>query len=199
MLVVEPPIMHRKVSPSLDSAELADVLQRGSKTLQELAFLWLIASTGTRISEALSVDAPHRLRSYSVTLDGRSVQVNTAIVRGKTGDREVPVPGHVANMVKEALPWPWGRRDSATKAVKRMFRHAGYDRPRLAAHSLRHTFARLWDGDESLLQGIMGWSSPAMMRVYRPFNLARAAVQAQLHGPTATGRLSTSRQLVMPG
>ena len=41
----------------------------------------------------------------------------------------------------------------------------------------------MWEGDETLLVGIMGWTSGAMLRVYRPYNLSRAKRQHRQYSP----------------
>ena len=86
-------------------------------------------------------------------------------------------------MVISVLPWPWGSWQAAVLAVRRAFKSAGITGKRASAHPLRHTFVRMWEGDESLLVGILGWTSPRMLAVYRPYDLKRAVAQHQHNSP----------------
>ena len=167
---VEMPKLTCKIARSLVPDQLHQLLSHPSHPPQLRAFLHLLADTGLRLSEALSVNES-------------SLGADRVIVTGKTGEREVPVSPATLEMVREALPWPWGHWQSAGLAVRRGFRRAGLYGKRASAHTLRHTFTRLWEGDETLLVGILGWTTPAMLKVYRPYDIRKAVAQHKEFSP----------------
>tara|TARA_B100000029_G_scaffold97226_1_gene87511 strand:+ start:7554 stop:8606 length:1053 start_codon:yes stop_codon:yes gene_type:complete len=120
-------------------------------------FIYLLMDTGIRLGEALSVNES-------------SFHDGFVEVSGKVGDRVVPVSPIVEQLCKSVLPWPWERSYTAGQAVRRALKRVGIKGERASAHTLRHTFCRNWDSDESVLVDIMGWTSPRMLSVYRPFN-----------------------------
>lgn len=175
MEVIDPPLVPRKVARSLTQDELCQLLHFPHRVTVH-AFLWLLADTGLRLSEGLGV---------SKADFGRDMLT----VTGKVGQRQVPVSPFVRDIVL-ALPGEkpfserWAQWQHASRAVRRGFRRAGFSGKRASAHTLRHTFVRLWEGDESLLVGIMGWTSPQMLKVYRPYDAQRALVQHRRYSPT---------------
>lgn len=162
---LDPPILPRRVARSLNPLQLRSLLTHPDHPPAVRAMLTLLADTGLRLSEA-----------HCITLDNLT-GAGSVIVDGKTDEHEVPISPLVENMVRAVLPWPWSSPQAAGLAVRKAFKRAGIGGPRASAHTLRHTFCRSWRGDESLLVGILGWTSPRMMRVYRPFDLARAIAQ----------------------
>ena len=168
---IEAPRIRRKVARRLALVDLSRLLNHPGHPSKHRAFLYLLADTGVRLSEALSVNSPDQVRE------------ETVVVIGKRDDREVPISPSVRAMVLKALPWPWGNRDTAGRAVRRAFAKAGLDGRRASAHTLRHTFATLWAGDETILDGIAGWRSSRMRERYRPYNLARAIIQHRENSP----------------
>ena len=160
---IETPRTVRKVARSLTPPQL-EALLMSPKDAQLSAFLYLLADTGLRLGEALSV-----------RLD--RVRPDTVVVEGKVGEREVPISPKIRRLTLRALPWPWTTTWGVGFAVRRAFRRAGINGHRASAQTLRHTFVREWRGDESLLVGIMGWTSARMMKVYRPYDLERAIIQ----------------------
>ncbi len=168
---VEPPVLPKKIARSLSKEELASLLQHPSHSRVVRAFLFLLADTGLRLSEALSVRTTDQ------------VYRNTVFVTGKVGERQVPISPLVKGMVVDVLPWPWGSGQPAGLAVRRAFARAGIKGKRASAHTLRHTFVRLWEGDETLLVGILGWTSTRMLKVYRPYDVKRAVEQHARYSP----------------
>ena len=167
---VAKPYVYRKVARALSHQELTALLTFQHHTSQVRALLWLLADTGVRLGEAFSVTQIDRH-------GGRFV------VKSKTGERELPIHPAVARMVNAELPWPWANAHYAGLAVRIAFRNAGITGKRASAHTLRHTFARMWRGDESLLVEIMGWTSPRMLKVYKPYNIRAAITQHRVHSP----------------
>ncbi len=173
MGAVETPRLSRKVARVLTPGEFRQLFLCAQRTIDR-AFLLLLADTGMRLSEAFSVNA--------FSFDGRGM----VSVDGKTGQREVPISGEVESIVKQELPWPWSSREAAGLAVRKAFRRAGIKGTRASAHTPRHTFVRLWAGDESVLVDLMGWTSPKMLAVYKPFNRDRATEQHHRYSPLRT-------------
>ena len=161
---VDRPRFPRKVARALTPDEMHQLLHYPNYNRRIRTFLYLLADTGLRLGEALS-------------LRPENIKAETVVVSGKTGEHEVPVSPHVRRMVVKVLPWPWSSRQAAVHAVCRAFNQAGINGERASAHTLRHTFVREWRGDESLLVGIMGWTSARMLQVYRPYDLERAIIQ----------------------
>ena len=168
--LVEKPKLTRKVARSLGIEELSQLLNHPNHSPAARAFLHLLADTGLRLSEALSV-TDHRIGLTTIT------------VVGKQGEREVPISPEIRQMVLQVLPWPWGSWQAAGLAMRRAFRRAGITGHRASAQTLRHTFVRLWRGDETLLVGILGWTSARMMAVYRPYDVPRAVGQHRIYSP----------------
>ena len=161
---LDAPILRRKVARAFSDDELRRILAYPHRP-HHIAFLYFLFDTGARLSETWAIDGQHHFG------DG------VVLVEGKTGEREVPVSPEVRKMVLDVLPWPWASRDAAGLAVRRAIKQAGIDGSRASAQTIRHTFVRRWEGDETVLIGIMGWTSGAMLRVYRPYNLNRARSQ----------------------
>ena len=167
---LEPPIVPRTVARSLSKEELCQLLNYEHRPVDK-AVLWLLVDTGLRIGEAVSIREPSQFRSGMVA------------VKGKVGEREVPVSGQVRDAVLPFLPWPWTTTEGAKRAVRKAFQRAGIQGKRASAQTLRHTFCRSWTGDESLLEGIMGWTSARMSKVYRPYDVLRAKTQHRKCSP----------------
>lgn len=125
-------------------------------------FIYLLADTGVRLGEGLSVTK-------------ESFQDGFLEVTGKVGDRIVPVSPLVEDLCLDVLPWPWKNSQQAGKALSRGLAMAGIQGERASAHTFRHTFCRNFEGDESVLVDILGWTSPRMLSVYRPFDRKKAS------------------------
>ncbi len=182
--MVERPMLRPKVARGLTGDSLSVLLNHPRHSQAVRAFLYLLVDTGLRLSEALSIDGSDLFTDETVR------------VVGKVGEREVPISRNVQELVLDALPWPWAERQSAGLAVRRAFRRAGFSGKRASAQTIRHTFVRLWQGDESLLVGIMGWTSPRMLQVYRPYDIRRAVAQHHQCSPLRAAR-NGARQLLL--
>ena len=178
MIDVERPVLRKKVAASLTREELTLLLTHPSHHIAVRAMLFLLADTGMRIAEAVSIQPA----------EGEAL----VKVVGKTGERFVPIRREVKSMVLAALPWPWTRPGSASAAIRKAFVRAGLKGRRAGAHKIRHTFARAWNGDELVLQGILGHRSLRTSLIYRPFDLDRAVNQ---HADNSPVRAALQMQL----
>lgn len=173
MKLIEKPVPAKKVARSLTTEELRQLFT-AHHPKKHLAFLLFLANTGVRLSEALSADTPEKFKE------------NTVMVRGKEGEHEVPISPDVRAEVLQAIPWPWASYFAASRAVRRAFRRAGITGKRASAHTLRHTFVQHWEGDESVLIEIMGWTTGRMLQVYKAFHAKRAVQQHRQYNPLNT-------------
>ncbi len=169
MSLIERPRVPRKRARSFTSEEVFAIVTYPYSRKALKALIFLLLDTGIRLGETLSIREPGRLKK------------NTIVVVGKTGEREVPINPTIQRLVIEALPWPWNNSKSAGRAVRRVFHKMGIKGRRASAHSLRHTFTREYRGDLGLLQGLMGWSSLKMLKVYRPYDLSKAIKEHKRH------------------
>lgn len=172
--LVEPPRLPPKVARSLSRDQLRQLLRYPCWDVLR-AFLWLLSDTGLRLSEGW--------RLAKGDMDSRIITV-----KGKVGERQVPITPYVRNMVlnlpgERPFAERWSSRQAAGLAVKRAFNRVGFTGKRASAHTLRHTFVRLWEGDENLLVGILGWTSARMLKVYRPYDITRAMRQHRRYSP----------------
>ncbi len=175
---IEAPIVRPKQARWLDESDLSRLLSHAGHPTPVRALLWLLADTGLRLSEALSIEPA-------------SFIGDVVIVTGKVGGRFVPVSPSVRDMVLAVLPWPWRSRRPAWAAINKAFSRAGLaTERRSSAITLRHTFGQLWDGELDNLVGIMGHTSPRMvMRTYRPYAVRRAVPDHRKHTPTSKVRM----------
>lgn len=161
MDLVAKPRLPRKIARSFSQKELRAILHYPHHREHDRAFLWLLAVTGMRIGEALSV-------TEESFVDG------VLTIQGKTGERFVPMDSRIWEMISYEIPWIWKRRESASEGIKKAIKKAGVSGERASAHTLRHTFCRLWNGDLQSLVGVMGWTSNRMLDNYKPYDINRA-------------------------
>ena len=157
----------------LTPAQLHQLLMHPGHPPHVRALLYLLADTGIRIGEAASLTV-------------EDVGEDSIVVRGKTGEREVPCSPAVCGMLKGLVPegrvFPY-TVDWLKHAVRKAFRRAGLSGSKLGPHTLRHTFATLWDGSERVLQGILGHKTPSMTFWYRQWRLESAKEEHARHSP----------------
>ena len=84
---IETPLLRRRVARSLNIEQLGLLLTFPGHPEQVRAFLYLLADTGLRLSEAQAI--------HDLTNRG----LDSVITSGKTGEREVPISPKVAAMV----------------------------------------------------------------------------------------------------
>ena len=182
---LQAPALKPTVPVTLEIEEIGRLLLHPSHSLRDRSLLYFLTDTAARIGEAANL----------TRLDIRDSYVK---LRGKTGERLVPITPITRRMLDSVYAihgsadaiWV-GRRGPLTTSgliqlVRRAFRRAGFSGPRSSAHTLRHTFGTFWDGDETILQEILGHTTLDTVKRYRKFRLARAQAQHVIHSPVAS-------------
>ncbi len=150
----------KKIPHSLTPDELDQLLSFPHAPKIKAALLFL-ADSGCRIGELANLTPA----DLSVTPWGF-----VAKVTGKTGSRLVPIGRDVYQIVHKVLPLGYSK-DTLERSIREAFKDA---RVRGTAHTLRHTFASLWEGQEELvLQQIMGHSNLSTTRIYRQLRVKK--------------------------
>lgn len=177
MPYAERPKLVRTVPRAFTDAEIAQLFAYPHDSRVRL-LLRLMLRTGLRVGEAWLI-TPDALREHIRYVNGRAVPEASIVVRGKTGEREVPCDPELVTVLRHTLPWPWKSPDIASAVVARAMRRAGLTGRRASAHTLRHTFARAWRGDSNALQGIMWGHASKMLDHYRPYAIHRVMDEYQ--------------------
>ena len=162
-----PPKRRRKLPRTLSSTEIG-CLFLVPLSKRDRALVSLLLDTGVRIGEA-------------VTLEVQNVGVDTVMVDGKTGPREVPISPEVRSQLLDVSGDRWVFRGykrhivthQAYKIVRKAFLAAGIKGRKLGPHTLRHTFGRhfiMAGGDAFSLQRILGHTDIQTTRIYVELN-----------------------------
>lgn len=151
--------------------------------------LLFLADTGCRIGEAANLTV-------------EDIFPDTVRLNGKTGQRIIPITPFVRESLLKLSIKSWYENIPGYEATgsqsNTIFRwHVTYLRKKVkaamlaaglrgfSAHSLRHSFATLWDGSDTALKYITGHKSWAMIENYKHRREAQASEQHKLHSPLA--------------
>lgn len=169
ILLVDPPIRSKKYPAFRTPEELEKLKTFPQPPVIHAALLFLIDS-GARVSEA-----------HALSLDDLKDTPwgYVATVRGKTGMRVVPISYETYHALMVNLPFPWSS-DWFARRIKKAFIDAGIPG---SAHVLRHTFGTLWEGEELVLQSILGHASLSTTRIYRHTRVKHLLLQHRLYSP----------------
>ncbi len=171
---IDPPSARRPRPRVLSLDELAQLLLFPDFAERTKVLVHLLVDTGIRVGEAGS-------------LTTRDVYRDSIVVRGKTGEREVPCTPSVCLSLLRLQSTTGPIWDVHIETLKRWIREAmrecGLEGPKLGAHVLRHTFATYWEGSDADLQTILGHSTPSMTLWYRQFRISRAKRDHALYSP----------------
>ena len=102
-----------------------------------------------------------------------------ATIRGKTGARHIPISYESYHAMIVNLPFPY-QPHRLGELISRAFKQAGV---KGTAHTLRHTFGSLWEGDEFALQRIMGHSHIETTKLYRHLRMEHLMRQHNQYSP----------------
>ena len=153
MKMVEPPKRKYKIPIVLTPLELNRLLSYPHEPKIKAGLLFL-ADTGARLGELYNL----KLADLRETPWGY-----VAMVNGKTGGRQVPISLETYRALISNLPFPYLKHRLGRK-ISLVCKEVGIN---ATAHTLRHTFATLWDGSEFALQRITGHSSFETLKLYR--------------------------------
>lgn len=132
--------------------------------------LLFLADTGARVGELANLTKQDlRQTPYGYT----------ARVYGKTGDRLIPISNEVYQALMKNLPLGLNLY-RLRREISKAFDAANVNG---TAHSLRHTFGTLWEGDEIVLQQIMGHSHLTTTAIYRRLRTAKLSEQHNKYSP----------------
>jgi len=158
------PLPKRKRLPRVLTELEVDQVLGAALNRRDRALVLLVLDTGIRVGELAG-------------LRWGDVGPDYLVVRGKTGDRRVPLSAEVKREIlglgEGAHVWT-GRRGPLTRsgvmlAYRRLFARAGLSGTKLGPHLLRHTFATWYirgGGGLAQLQGILGHASVATTMIY---------------------------------
>lgn len=155
MAKVSRPVVRPKPMRTLSLEELGRLFRATEGGSRERALVMVLIDTGMRVGEAWGL-APEDL------------QGDTLRVRGKAGERDVPVSPATVEALREHLPWGVTVRWLRAMVTGAMAR-GGITGARACPHTLRHSFARQYlmaGGDVFSLQRILGHRDLATTQRY---------------------------------
>lgn len=160
---LDPPRRERKDPRFLMPEDINRLINFAHRPKVEAALTFL-TDTGARLGEVATVD----LDDFLETPWGFIARIH-----GKTGMRSVPISYETYHMMLVNLPFGVGV-DQLGRWISQAFKDAGV---KGSAHTLRHSFATLWQGDELALQAIMGHSNLATTKLYRHLRMQYLSTQ----------------------
>lgn len=169
MRYVEAPKRSHKLPKPITPVDLAQLLAYCHPLKIKVA-ISALADTGARVGELANLtsdDLAETPWGYIAT------------VHGKTGARQVPISYETYHALMVNLPLGYSRQ-RLSRLIALAFRQAGV---KGTAHSLRHTFATLWEGDELVLQRIMGHAHLETTKLYRNLRLRILSEQHHRFSP----------------
>jgi len=157
-------------NPSILTPETINkILHHQSKKEIKSAIMTLI-DTGARLAEIANLE----INNLIETPDGF-----LAVVNGKTGMRAIPISYETYHALMVTLPFKWSK-DHLGRLISRHCRDAGI---KASSLTFRHSFATLWNGDELILQQIMGHTTLNTTKRYRHLRTQNAIRQHNQYSP----------------
>jgi site-specific recombinase XerD len=193
MRAATPPKRRKKLPRTLSSTEIG-CLFLVPLSKRDRALVSLLLDTGIRIGEA-------------VGLEVQDVGVDTIMVDGKTGPREVPISPDVSKQVLDIASDRYvfrGYKGHLTAhqghyIIRKDFLAAGIKGRKLGPHTLRHTFGRhfiMAGGDAFSLQRILGHTDIQTTRIYVELNTQDIIRQHHKFTPIRAALASTPGRLI---
>ena len=178
---IEEPKLSPKNPPVLTPENINRVLS--SNCRKELkAAIMALTDTGARLAEIATLEVDNLLE----TPDGF-----LAVVNGKTGMRMIPISYETYHALMVSLPFKWSK-DHLGRLISKCCESAGVNASSL---TFRHSFATLWEGDELVLQQIMGHTTLNTTKRYRHLRTQNAIRQHNQFTPLKMV-LSFSKQML---
>ena len=167
--MVDPPKRQAKRPHPLTLDELDQLLSYPHLPRLRTALLFL-ADSGARVGEAA------RLKTTDLA---ETEWGPVARVTGKTGSRIIPISNQTYQHLMRALPF-----GLSPNRLCRLI-SAAFDDAHVkgTAHSLRHTFGTYWDGDEMILQYILGHAHLSTTQIYRQLRTRKMCEQHHEFSP----------------
>ncbi len=166
--LIDPPRCPKKVMASLEAEQTMRLLYSGSN-LRDKTILTLLVDTGMRSSEAAG-------------LRKQDIKAETVMVRGKSGEREIPISDETKRLLLALVASDGNKDDHVFQGHKGpLTRHgvyrlvsahmikAGIQGPKLGGHRIRHGFGKGYlvnGGDLRSLQEIMGHANITTTQKY---------------------------------
>jgi len=163
------PQRSKKDRPALDLDQLAALLEYPHEPIMKGSLIFL-ADTGSRLGEL------HSLEPGSFYKWGK---LRVVRISGKTGARVIPVSEICYQLLKPYIPFRY-KTDWLGRLISQAFKDAGVPG---TAHTLRHTFGTLWEGDIDNLQRILGHSTIATTMIYRHIKMEALQKDHALNSP----------------
>jgi len=173
MQLIDAPSCPKKVMPTLEAEDEMRLLNSASD-LRARAILTLLIDSGIRTGELAG-------------LRKQDIKVYTLTVRGKTGEREVPISDETRRLLLSLIAQDnkdgeyvfYGHkgvlsRHGIYRIVKDHMLKAGITGPKLGGHRIRHAFGKGYlvnGGDIRSLQQIMGHANITTTEKYAALNL----------------------------
>jgi integrase len=159
MKLVEPPKRKSKQPRPLSIDALDQLLSFPHPRRIQAAITFMI-DTGARVGETARLGSNDLIE----TEWGHIVVVN-----GKTGERFVPISESTYRLLRDTLPFNV-LPNRLCHMISKAFKEAHVQG---TAHTLRHSFGTYWDGDETVLQRVMGHSTIQTTQIYRKLRVKK--------------------------
>lgn len=182
MEYIEPPRRSHKEPHWLMPDELNRLLSYPHPPTIKTALLFLI-DTGARLGELSSLNLDNIKETPWGYIAG---------IRGKTGMRYVPINYETYHALMVNAPFGY-KKHRLGRLISMAFKDAEV---KGSAITLRHTFGTLWEGDELVLQAIMGHTHLSTTKIYRHLRMKILSEQHRLYSPLKMV-LSSSKEMNM--
>lgn len=181
MVYIEEPKLKTKNPITLTPENINKILNNTCLPEIKTAIITFI-DTGARLSEIYGLN----INDLFETPDGF-----LAVVHGKTGTRSIPISYETYHALMINLPFRWSKSYFG-KLISKCCKRSGIN---ASALTFRHSFGTLWDGDELILQQIMGHTTLTTTKRYRHLRMNNAIRQHNKHTPLKMAMSFTKNML----
>ena len=168
--IIDEPKVSKKNPPVLTPEDINKILYSPSSQREIKTAIMALIDTGARLAEIANLNASDLLE----TPDGFLAMVN-----GKTGMRVIPISYETYHALMVTLPFKCSNNHLG-RLISQYCKKAGINASSL---TFRHSFATLWNGDELILQQIMGHTTLTTTKRYRHLRTQNAIRQHNIHSP----------------